>query len=332
MTDSKSSLADASTYEARATAESPSPPPVFVLGILPRSGTNFLSDLLALHPACALPAGLREDWLLHHADGLVDYARAVRSHWRNDWTRHGSLPATLEPALAEGLSGMIADQAPGRRVITKTPSVRNLRLFPDLFPRSKLLVLVRDGRSLAVSAARSFGLGMEPVARDWARAARAITAFAADSAMADRCLVVRYEDLMATRECELDRIFRFLDLDPDAYDFEAAARLPVRGSSDRLNAQGEVDWDPVGASSDFAPIARWRDWPRRRHERFNRLARAELEAFGYEPARFEGGRLIYALLDHLLDVWWWLSTPLRRARVARWNAARERRSVLGSRR
>jgi hypothetical protein len=50
--------------------------PIFIHGVLPRSGTNFLWHLLLLHPDCA-PAVLPvyEDLFLEHSDHLVAFAR-----------------------------------------------------------------------------------------------------------------------------------------------------------------------------------------------------------------------------------------------------------------
>ena len=69
-----------------------------ILGMMPRSGTNFLSDLLCLHPDCAVPDPVLEDYLLHHEDILERYVDSVRwgwrpeqarpdPHWRTAWNR-----------------------------------------------------------------------------------------------------------------------------------------------------------------------------------------------------------------------------------------------------
>ena len=51
--------------------------PIFSLGIMPRCGTNFLSNQLLLHPDCAPPEPLWEGYLPAHADRLTEWgARA----------------------------------------------------------------------------------------------------------------------------------------------------------------------------------------------------------------------------------------------------------------
>ena len=58
---------------------------IFVLGVMPRSGTNYLYDFLALHPDCApARAPIWEDFFLQHADLLMAYTATVRRRWDPD--------------------------------------------------------------------------------------------------------------------------------------------------------------------------------------------------------------------------------------------------------
>src|SRR5271157_117596 len=59
--------------------------PIFIAGILPRSGTNFLYQLLSLHPDCQVARVIWEDFLLAHADLIVRYAETVQQHWGRTW-------------------------------------------------------------------------------------------------------------------------------------------------------------------------------------------------------------------------------------------------------
>ena len=75
--------------------------PIFIHGLLPRSGTNFLCDLLLLHPDCA-PAiePVHEDLFLEHSDHLVAFARSVRAAWDPRWGDFDDLPARLAASAA----------------------------------------------------------------------------------------------------------------------------------------------------------------------------------------------------------------------------------------
>ena len=81
--------------------------------------------------------------------------------------------------------------------MTKSPSVRHLDRFFAFFPRARLLILVRDGRSVVQSAMDTFGWDFERACRAWAEAANTIDRFQqSESARADRWRIVRYEDLI----------------------------------------------------------------------------------------------------------------------------------------
>ena len=287
--------------------------PIFILGITGRSGTNFLRNLLCLHPECA-PVTLPEDHLLAHGQMLVRYAAAVRSHW--DGRAPGAGEA-LTASLAEGLLSFLRLQAePGRRPVTKTPSVHNLGLFFRLFPQAHLLILVRDGRAVAESSARSFeAWSRERMARQWARGAREILRFLADPQSAGRrYLVVRYEDLHGQTETELRRILGFLGLDAERYDFQAAARLPVVGSSSLRGGREDVHWEPLEKTPEFDPIGRFEHWTRAMHERFNWIAGDLLEPLGYVPVSDPGRRPLWAAWNLVQDALGWGRARLRRIR------------------
>lgn len=283
--------------------------PIFIMGIMPRSGTVWLRQLLLQHPQCA-GAPPWEDWLVPNAHWLRQYVRAVYRFWqprdevREEW---------LYEALGRGLLSIWKSRIGDKRLVTKTPSVRNLNLFFKLFPQAYLLVLIRDGRAVVESAARTSGLDHETGARAWARAAREIIGFrqgAVDGT--DRMLLIRYEDLYTDLEAELRRILNFVRLPVDEYDFEAARNLPVRGSSavSRMPS-GRVHWTPVEKTAAFQPLMRWQSWSRLRHERFNWIAARYLEAFGYEPLRFGGLRMGWTMLNLLFDLRWWLTLAPR---------------------
>ena len=225
----------------------PTVSPIFILGIAARSGTNYLHDLIRMHPDCDSASGiLEEDNLVANAHLLIRYADNVSKWWKKNWgsSELKSEKEKLLQGIGEGLIAFLSTQLQSRkqaagvnetgegplRLVTKTPSVKNLGLFSRLFPSEPLIVLVRDGRSVVESAARTFDRPYGHVAREWSRSARIIRDYRR-SHPERPFLLVRYEDLYKNVEQELRRIFQYLHLNADAYDFEAAADLPVRGSS-----------------------------------------------------------------------------------------------------
>ena len=283
--------------------------PIFILGIMPRSGTNHLWDLLCLHPRCA-PARspIREDFLLECSDHLVAYTRAARDRWDPMW---GVFADDLEPRFRESLGdGLISYlwEDRERRLVTKTPSVRHIARTFTFFPRARLIVLLRDGRSVVQSCMSTFGWDFDRAARNWAAAADEIRRFEAERRYpADRYLRVRYEDLVDDLKGSLSRIFGFLELDEETFDLEAAVALPVRGSSSYFGPGREaVNWDPVEKGPDFDPRERWRSWTPEMHERFEWIAGTQMRSLGYQsdadPVRAASKVARHTLLD-----WNWLA-------------------------
>ncbi len=300
--------------------------PIFILGILQRSGTVFFRDLFKLHPDCVIPVPIWEDYLVYHADLLAKYANSVSRDWKTDWEVEDQAEILCE-FLGKGLlsflnsrAGRICadggyetiqisdDSEKGKRLVIKTPSVRNLGCFFKLFPRAYLIILVRDGRSVVESGFKTFGWNYEATMRVWADAARTILDFDRTFKDSDsKYLIVRYEDLYNHLEKELRRIFNFVGLDTEAYDFDRAVNSPVRGSSE-LGRQGEGDvhWKPVEKTLDFNPLLRWSHWGRALHERFNWIAGQYLVDFGYERKEYATNRLWWTVWNRAMDVKWQL--------------------------
>lgn len=264
--------------------------PIFVLGIMPRSGTNFLADLVCLHPDAARRPGIPEDFLVSQAHHLAAYCDAVFDCWPKAW---GEPPAAeradLLLRLGDGLSTWLSAAVPDKRVVTKTPRISDIDLLPDLLPNACFLILVRDGRSVVESGVRSFNWHYPAAMRRWAEAARQVVAFDArcrDSGL--RYRIVRYEDVAALDADYLRDLIAFTGLDPETYDVEAAQATPVRGSSDvRTAEQRPVHWQPVDRWSGFDPVRRFSRWDAARHAQYAAIAGDVHRALGYDLAPTE---------------------------------------------
>lgn len=279
--------------------------PIFILGVLQRSGTNFLSDLLCLHPDCAPPEPIWEDFFVLHADHLARFVDRVSLHWNPSWGQIDGLREQLMAHLGVGLTSFLYERSGARRTVTKTPSVGNLDCFSKLFPEAYLVILVRDGRAVVESGIRSFGWNREWATHKWVKAVDRILEFDRMHSQADsRYRIVRYEDLYENQEEELRRIFDFVGLNADSYDFGAASQLPVRGSSTTRGEAAEVHWDPVARQQNFDPMSRYAHWTRAQHERFNCIAGQHLERLGYAPQRDSSGRALWAVWNLILGVRW----------------------------
>jgi protein-tyrosine sulfotransferase len=289
---------------------------IFVLGVMPRSGTNYLWDLLCSHPDCA-PARepVHEDLFLQHAHLLDGYASAVQRAWDPAWgTFADDVPGKLRASLGDGLLSFLwVDR--DRRLVTKSPSVRNLALFFRFFPRARLLVLIRDGRSTVQSAMTTFSWDFDTAAHVWAEGAEEIRRFDRAHQGSGLCYrIVRYEDLVDDVDRTMAEILDFLDLDRDRFDFSAAASLPVRGSSVFFGpGRATVNWDPVEKDAAFAPKERWRGWDPALIRRFEWIAGAQLRHFGYQGSPDGPTTALWPLRQQMLDWRWRTGRFARRA-------------------
>ncbi len=277
--------------------------PIFILGIMPRCGTNFLYDLLIKHPDCAAGDAIKEDYFLHYSNFLDQYVENVFSRWNDRW----QVPEKVGPSsllskhFGETILNFLYRQHPDdsslpggenlssdiRHLVSKTPSVRNIHRVFDLFPSARVIILVRDGRAVAESGSRSFGWSVNWAATEWSQAARSILEFEQKQTNTEgEFLIVQYEKLFQERESELNRIFLFLGLDPEAGGQSHYFDTPVRGSSDISSKNGkEVHWKPQEQSADFNPLDRWKKWSGLKHHRFNQIAQNELRGLGYTPVK-----------------------------------------------
>lgn len=284
--------------------------PIFIHGIMKRSGTNFLCDLVCLHPDC-VPTGISENFFLENADILKEYVDATKAQMvvEGDPGERARIKERLCEYLGEGLIRFLGAATGGRaeegkRMVAKTPSGKNLELFSDLFPWGKMLIIVRDGRAVVESYAKSYGwTNYECLMRRWAEAAGSLVEFDRKTMSCDReYLIVKYEHLYRDTEKEMRRILGFLGLDPALYDFKAAGSLPVRGSSVFRGGKENLHWDPVEKTPEFDPLARASGWGKIKRERFDWVAGRGMKELGYEEGKSPAGRSLWIVWNSVMDL------------------------------
>lgn len=206
--------------------------------------------------------------------------------------------------IGDGLISFLQKEQDSLVMLTKTPSVRNLKHFFRFFPDAKLIIIIRDGRSVVESGVRSFkDWSRENAMHWWAKAARAILEFDKREKQhrGNRYLITKYENLILNQDNELKRILGFLGLDVEGYNFGKALNLPLRGSSSERGDKSKVHWEPVVKSSRFSPLDRWKLWDDEIHNRFNYIAGKEMLALGYQIKKAPTNRLWWTLKNALLD-------------------------------
>jgi hypothetical protein len=277
--------------------------PIILLSVMPRSGTNYLSALIALHPDCR-PSRIPEDFFLANSSLLIRFCGSVAESWDEWWqSRLGGLPQ-LARNLGEALlkfadPGLQGEMGPDTRLVLRSPTLEGVESASTLFPEAQLLILVRDAPDTVESGRRSFGWGYDDGIRAWTRSVRSLLSFT-DRSDPRYCCLVHFEDLVSDPVREIDRIIEFLQLDETQYPFQQINSIPILGSSSFGRIDGEpVHWRPVPKTDDFDPLSRAKGWPLRRQKRAAWLGAAERARLGYPVLQLS---IVDKLLNVALDI------------------------------
>jgi len=284
-------------------APASAPPAIFIHGIARRSGTNYLRWLLSCHPQVAVsPQKIWEFPHLSVARHLLDYADGLLLSSKLPGLNKADVLAALGNGLLElARKGLDA----GVSVLIKEPSVDGIEQFFDFFPTAQLVLLVRDGRDVSHSLART-RFGDEPMprwrrwgaamgllrpvcavrAKAWSASSRRIAALceASTGPWRTQCTVIRYEDLIVDLRGTLAPLLERLQLDSLQFDWPAALGIKIKGSSfvGVADPRQGLNWSGVEPDAVvFAPVGRWRSWSKRELSAFQRVAGPELERWGY---------------------------------------------------
>ncbi|WP_170785324.1 sulfotransferase family protein [Ruegeria lacuscaerulensis] len=261
--------------------------PILIFGVLPRSGTNFVHDLVGMHPdVTADPGRLYEFPLLHAAGDAAAFSRDFLRYFpRNEEVLgHYDMLAMLAGAWFRELQA----QAEGQHILLKCPHVQDLSLARYIFPDAKIILCLRDGRDVLDSSLRTFSRfslrskNFRQLADEWRLGAEAILSFSSGGPNENAdTMVVRYEDIVGNTPSHVQQMLDHIGLEAARFPWAEIDKMPVRGSS-RSTAANEQRWQPQAKTADFNPVKRWAEWPDSKKARFDKLAGQALEQAGYE--------------------------------------------------
>ncbi|MGH2535869.1 MAG: sulfotransferase [Candidatus Promineifilaceae bacterium] len=258
-------------------------PAIFIHGVMPRSGTVYVAELLRRHPG--LYANPHQLWefpgLLLAADiprlqdkFLLSYKPNVGKLQEGDFL-------TL---FGAGMMAYLHQPAPaGTRLLVKLASVQYLNHFSVMFPHEQLLILMRDGRDLVHSTLRTWpGLNFVQVTLRWDRSARAAlkVAQALDGRAGPGHWLARFEDALADPAGFVRAACHHFGLDEGCYPFEEIDNIRVIGSS-KLGQKAKFAWRHLKKPEEFRPTRYWEDWSSRRKLLFKFFAGQSLIDLGY---------------------------------------------------
>ena len=295
-------------------------PKFFIFGHA-RSGTTLLTRLIRLHPEvhCNYQAHFftRQPLL----QGLV--ADEMVAEWlsrrSNRWNRGRDLSPVVLRAVADFILERDARREGKNIAGDKSPNSlledESVRLVHEVYPEARLIVIIRDGRDMAVSHRfQSFIDATQHLSRedlrirdDFSRDAdpflsgkrsifteKAIRATAtgwarnvtetdkvARELYGDHYLKLRYEDLLERPHAELKRIWNFLGVDSESKELAEAVIAELESNPD-------ADWQKHKAGELVGPLEKGKQGSWRNlftiHDRqiFKELAGQALIDWGYE--------------------------------------------------
>lgn len=260
--------------------------PFFLIGH-DRSGTTMLRLILDRADAAVPP----ESMFLIDVDRTAPPAEVLREAWNHPRVRLWGLEGA-PPPIPDGLDHdealrfafsapfvAYAEQAGKTRWGDKTPAyIGHVDEIAAIWPDARFVVLVRDGRDVALSVMRvPFGANnVWAAARSWAHAIRLGREAAARHP--DRVITLRYEDLVRNPERHVVTLCTFLELgyDPDMLAIERSDRSKV--VEDQSSWFTEI-WGGITTSA----AGKWRrEMTPRQQAVFESVAGAELAELGYE--------------------------------------------------
>lgn len=294
---------------------------VFILGCEMRSGTNFLHDLLSLHPSCIGTTMFKEDFALldlellyKYNDIRLQYYRTFNEFAENRTVSHFSeniFNRTFGDAIIANLRTQLPQGSEEKILVTKSPTFWNLNYAPRFFPASRFILLLRDGRSVVYSMQKSFDTNFFVGLDKWKSAITAFQQFKAEQPefFSKNCLVVKYENLYLQPLDELKRIASFLEIDATSVTTEMVSGLKVRGSSDLRDSNKSIHWGEVSATDEFKPLDRFLRWPiwKRRYCEAYLGESLKLLDYKFEDPRCSDPRFYIIRALHILL---WLFTKL----------------------
>jgi len=242
--------------------------PVFIIGA-PRSGTSMLHWSLCQHEE--LWGSEESDFLRPMIDGaLAAYQEGTRRGERHWLVRENVDEDAFLAHVGVGLNALYTRRSEGRRWVEQTPSYTLCAEgLARLFPTAQFLVLTRDGRQVVESSRAMMNLNHRTACKWW----RLYTDAAQDFVQkhAERCLELRFEDLLTNTADALERTFAFLGLAPtDAATKFITERKPINASPGRTS---EASGDKLAA--------RWHGWSGGQKRTFLRLCGPALIRLGY---------------------------------------------------
>ncbi|MBK8978308.1 MAG: sulfotransferase [Planctomycetes bacterium] len=260
-------------------------PAVFVCGVMVRSGTSLVTNLMALHPDLFRhPRDVWELPILRQIGHLETLSRDFFKAYEQNRERLGEhdLIGLLGTAILAFLQAAVE---PGVRILLTHPGAHYIDYFFTMFPHEQLLLLMRDGRDVVESAHKTWPeWKFEQICESWAGNAdimlRCRDRFTGEGRPV---FYGRYEDALEEPQEFVRRACPVFGLDPETYPYPYIdTHIPVKGSSSFESVRRGI-WERRQRDPNFKPRGRWaKEWTDEQKRVFKRIAGKALIDAGYE--------------------------------------------------
>lgn len=238
---------------------------IFLLGISQRCGTNFLMKVLEKHPDIFKSSHPGEDFIIQNSNYLLKHTTEIKKCWSNQWK--GMDNEVYSQKYLNIISNSLIDYlAPEIELkehqycISKTPSVENINNVFKLFPQSKLIILVRNGKNIIESGVKGFGWSYSQAMKMIKHRSELIIEFIEENKNNPNFIVVRYEDLIEDLEKTTKNIFDKLSINDEFFDYSCIKDLPIYGSSFIRDSKNKLTWKPQTKNEKFSQLIRSESW------------------------------------------------------------------------
>jgi len=274
---------------------------IFIRGIMPRSGTNYVADILGKHShACVNPRNFWECSPFRFHSDLKLYLGNIAA------TKHAYEfnPDDMLPFIGKAWLDFFSEGLPEFScMVLKEPSVNDLDIARAMFPQARTIIVVRDGRDIVASSLKAGFVLPKPNIlnrRHWRlflpdgkfRALCKMYAQAAEitgqeyrsrEGVLFPSYIVRYEDLFKNPDASVRTLLDYAGLSEQGYDWDGLHSMPIRGSSFLRDTENRINFSQgVVSDARFLPIGRWHDWTSSQRRIFDQVCGSSMRELGYD--------------------------------------------------